>query len=283
MFISNSLLFTTTILYTASISFYNFRLKCFQKNVDDSSDSYTSNSYKPDLRRWSSVSNSFDTHKIQKYSDGMSYLRLIKNDEPSNDNFQQEYDNIFFDADINLSDESDGQNLLVNKNHRRTSEQWHINASTSSRKLDATDESDNICLPEEKTDSEEFDTSIPNTDTISSSSDRCEEDYVRIPKSEYEDIKNRVSAIESRISQEFGCIYNEENDIDTHSVNKVQTAYEKTLEEASIENTLTSDYLAKKLGKELKIRRSGEHKIIRSPSARKIGSLRRRSQEKVTK
>ncbi|XP_050445911.1 uncharacterized protein LOC126848772 isoform X2 [Cataglyphis hispanica] len=191
----------------------------------------------------------------------------------------QEYDDIFINATVDLSD-NDEQNLLINESHCKNEEQWHM--STNSRKLDATDESNNICLmPEEKTDLEEFN-ALLNADTISLSSDHCEEDYVRISKREYEEIKNRVSAIESRISQEFGCIYNEENNMTTHSVNKVQTAYEKTLEEASIENTLTSDYLAKKLSKELKIRRSREHKIIRSPSARKIGSLRRRSQEKVT-
>jgi len=184
---------------------------------------------------------------------------------------------------VDLSDDGGEQDLFINKS-RRSGEQWRMNVSTSSRKLDATDESDNICLltSEEKTDSEEFDVFLPNCN-ISSSSDHCEEDYVKIPKSEYEDIKNRVSAIESRISQEFGCIYNEKNDITTHSLNNIQSAYEKTLEEASIESVLTSDYLAKRLSKELKIRRSGEHKIIRSPSARKIGSLRRRSQEKITR
>jgi len=243
------------------------------------------NNYKSSSeRRWSSVSNSFDAYRIRKYSDKIIHLRSIKYDEPLNNDFQQEYDNIFIDATVDLSNDDDGdQNLLINKNHCKNDEQWHMNVSTNSRKLDATDESDNICLiPEEKTDSEEFNT-FPNADTISLSSDNCEEDYVKISKKEYEEIKNRVSAIESRISQEFGCIYNEENNMTAHSVNKVQTAYEKTLEEASIENTLTSDYLAKKLSKELKIRRSREHKIIRSPSARKIGSLRRRSQEKVTR
>lgn len=186
---------------------------------------------------------------------------------------------MFIDATVDLSNDDGEQNLLINESHCKRDEQWNI--SRNSRKLDATDESDNICLmPEEKTDSEEFNTLL-NADMVSLSSDHCEEDYVRISKKEYEEIKNRVSAIESRISQEFGCIYNEENNMAT--VNKVQTAYEKTLEEASIENTLTSDYLAKKLSKELKIRRSREHKIIRSPSARKIGSLRRRSQEKITR
>lgn len=236
-------------------------------------------------RRWSSVSNSFDTDKICEFSEEISNLRLMKYDKPSNNDFRQEFNDVFINATVDLSDDGGEQVLLVNESRRRSDEQWRLNVSTSSRKLDATDESDNICLltPEEKTDSEEFDTFLPSSDVISLSSDHCEEDYVRIRKSEYEDIKNRVSAIESRISQEFGCIYNEKNDITTHSLNKIQTAYEKTLEEASIENTLTSDYLAKRLSKELKIRRSGEHKIIRSPSARKIGSLRRRSQEKIAR
>lgn len=209
----------------------------------------------------------------------------MKYDEPSNNDFRQEYNDVFNNATVDLSDDCGERDLFINKSRRRSGEQWHTNVNTSSRKLDVTDESDNICLltPEEKTDSEDFDTFLPSGDIISSSSDHYEEDYVRIPKSEYEDIKNRVSAIESRISQEFGCIYNEKNDITAHSLNNIQTAYEKTLEEASIENTLTSDYLAKRLSKELKIRRSGEHKIIRSPSARKIGSLRRRSQEKITR
>lgn len=233
-------------------------------------------------RRWSSVSNSFD--KICEYSDGISDLKLMKCDEPSNNDFRQEYNDVFINATVDLSDDGGERDLHINKSRRRSGEQWRMNVSTSSRKLDATDESDNICLltPEEKTVSEDYDTFLPNGDIVSSSSDHCE-DYVRISKSEYEDIKNRVSAIETRISQEFGCIYNEKNDITAHSLNSIQTAYEKTLEEASIENTLTSDYLAKRLSKELKIRRSGEHKIIRSPSARKIGSLRRRSQEKLTR
>ncbi|XP_012523034.1 uncharacterized protein LOC105828972 [Monomorium pharaonis] len=263
------------------LSLDKFVPKTKQKNVDGNlSDSYTGNYKMCNERRWSSV-NSFDADKTCEFTDGISDLRLVKYDKPSNNDFRQEYNDVFINATVDLSDDGGEQDMLVNENCK-SDEQWHINVSTSSRKLDATDESDNICLlTEEKTGLEELDTFLPNSDIISSSSDHCEEDYVKIPKSEYEDIKNRVSAIETRISQEFGCIYNEKNDITTHSLNNIQTAYEKTLEEASIENTLTSDYLAKRLSKELKIRRSGEHKIIRSPSARKIGSLRRRSQEKI--
>jgi len=257
-------------------------MEYFQKNIDDDlSDSYMSNNKLNDERRWSSVSNSFCAHKIRNYSDGISHLRLKNHDESSNNDFQQEYNDVFNNATVDLSEDGGEQDLLMDQSHSRNGDQWCTNVSTSSKKLD---ESDNICLTsEERTDSEEFNVFHPNVDVVSSLSDNCEEDYVKIPKSEYEDIKNRVSAIETRISQEFKCIYNDENDITTHSVNNVQTAYEKTLEEASIENTLTSDYLAKKLSKELKIRRSAEHKIIRSPSARKIGSLRRRSQERITR
>lgn len=264
------------------LSLDKFVPKNKQKNDGDLSDSYTGNYKMCDERRWSSVSNSFDAHKIHEYNDEMPDLKLMKYNESSNNDCRQEYNDVFVNATVDLSDNGE-QDLLMNKS-RRSDEQWRMNVSTSSKKLNATDVSGNISslTPEEKTDSEEFDTFLPSGDIVSSSSDHCEEDYVRIPKSEYEDIKNRVCAIESRISQEFGCIYNEKNDLTTHSLNNIQTAYEKTLEEASIENSRTSDYLAKRLSKELKIRRSAEHKIIRSPSARKIGSIRRRSQEKIT-
>lgn len=100
-----------------------------------------------------------------------------------------------------------------------------------------------------------------------------EADYVRIPKSEYEEIKSRVSVLEEKITQELTNVQN------AVSSSSVQTAYEKTLVEVGGLNSPTTDHLARRLSKELKIRRSSEQKIIRSPSARKIGSLRRRSQE----
>lgn len=59
--------------------------------------------------------------------------------------------------------------------------------------------------------------------------------------------------------------------------------YEKTLEEVEALTSPTTEQLAKRLSRELKIRRSTEHKVIRSPSARKIGSIRRRSQEGIVK
>lgn len=198
-------------------------------------------------RRWSSVSSASWSKKKQEVWDGliMAQSSLKLNKKLSN-GLQQDYnqDDIFMDADVNLSDDNGAEEQiseeLIDTNNKKT----------------------------------QF---LKFTDDI----DPRDEEYVTIPKSEYEEIKNRVSAIESRISQEFGCISTDtsENLIQT-SASKVQSEYEKILEEASIENTATTDHLAKRLGKELKIRRSGENKIIRSPSARKIGNLRRRSQER---
>lgn len=112
-----------------------------------------------------------------------------------------------------------------------------------------------------------------------------DDDFVRVPKMEYEAIKERVSAIESRISQEFGKVQSEmllsENSDANNGTNleNVRTKYEQTLEGTELMNTAT-DNLVLKMGKELKIR-SAENKIIRSPSARKIGTMRRRSRENV--
>ncbi|KAK7870925.1 hypothetical protein R5R35_012150 [Gryllus longicercus] len=133
-----------------------------------------------------------------------------------------------------------------------------------------------------------FDEGVDLSSSVSSS----ESEFVKIPKSEYEEIKNRVSAIENRISQEFGCIASnpinnigdipliDESEDETCSAKKVQSAYEKTLEESGkLGDPISTDQLAKRLSKELKIRHSLENKIIRSPSARKIGTIRRRSRE----
>lgn len=128
-------------------------------------------------------------------------------------------------------------------------------------------------------------TATPNNlDTTSIS-----EDYVRISRSEYEDIKNRVSNIESRISSEFENIIGVSmSDLEmtpnkpaVDSLKTVQSVYERTLESAEKLNGSASDELARRLGKELKIRDSLEKKVMRSPSARKIGSLRRRSKENI--
>lgn len=125
--------------------------------------------------------------------------------------------------------------------------------------------------------------------------DHPETEFVRIPKSEYEAIKNRVSAIENRLSQEFGNMISANNTdssalptlnapCSTEASNNtelVQTAYERTLVESEKLGDASTDHLAKRLSRELRIRRSLENKVIRSPSARKIGTIRRRSKENV--
>lgn len=119
---------------------------------------------------------------------------------------------------------------------------------------------------------------IPSEDT----------DFMRVSKSEYKAITERVSAIESRISQEFNKVHDSmvvtsSNDMTSplNGPEKVLDKYEKTLEETGQMSTPSTDQLAKRLSRELKIRRSAEHRIIRSPSARKIGTMRRRSRENV--
>lgn len=134
--------------------------------------------------------------------------------------------------------------------------------------------------------------SFINTGEPNQSFSSDSDDFVRIPKSEYEAIKDRVSAIETRISQEFSNVHaslasfpNSVQDDQVAMSNgpaNVLDKYEKTLENTEeFANTSSTDILAKRLSRELKIRRSFDSKIIRSPSARKIGTMRRRSRENV--
>lgn len=117
-------------------------------------------------------------------------------------------------------------------------------------------------------------------DTIDLSPDMKQpnKDYVRISKQEYEEIKSRVSAIETRLSREFTDVIPR-----VQPLQQVQNVYEQTLEEVAMLNYPNSDQLARRLSKELKIRPEEQAKIIRSPSARKIGTIRRRSKENITK
>lgn len=100
--------------------------------------------------------------------------------------------------------------------------------------------------------------------------DLSDNEFVTVHKSEYEDIKNRVSALEEELEK-------------LNTVQSVQTAYENVLAESEKLSDGSTDNLATKLSRELKIRKSAENKIIRSPSARKIGSIRRRSKELTLK
>lgn len=151
-----------------------------------------------------------------------------------------------------------------------------------------------ISLPILPTSSNQVDLDLPIENSFSKNKRQSlqsyhptnEDDFVRVPKMEYEAIKERVSAIECRISQEFGKVQSEmllsENTDSNNGTNleNVRTKYERTLEGTELMNSSATDTLVMKMGKELKIR-SAENKIIRSPSARKIGTMRRRSRENV--
>ena len=232
-------------------------------------------------RSWSVASRLSESKKKRRTISDESLQRSPREKKDIKLSFQKEYDDVFMDANVNLSDEGSEQvsheakrpKRVPANSKRRTSDSYVPNKSF--RDQDST-------LPAAYTNQYiSKDEAWLRGSAMSDLKDSQGEEYVKIPKSEYEEIKNRVSAIETRISQELKCIANESREgLTAHSANKVQSEYEKTLEEASIGNTMNADHLAKRLGKELKIRRSSEHKIIRSPSARKIGVMRRRSQEK---
>uniref|UniRef100_A0A182PAG8 Rho-GAP domain-containing protein n=1 Tax=Anopheles epiroticus TaxID=199890 RepID=A0A182PAG8_9DIPT len=105
------------------------------------------------------------------------------------------------------------------------------------------------------------------------------EDFLKIRRSEYEAIKKRMSVIETKLSEQLTALEGRDDVL----LDNVEDKYRQTLEQTEpIEATCaTTDQLAKRLSRELKIRQSGEHKVIRSPSARKIGTIRRRSREAV--
>lgn len=113
----------------------------------------------------------------------------------------------------------------------------------------------------------------------------------QMSKSEYEEIKGRVAAIETRISKEFTKLQSSlsNNSIDSVDTNdtrngpeRVLEKFERTIEETEMMNTSPlTEQLAKRLSRGLKIRSGEENRVFRSPSARKIGSIRRKSQENV--
>lgn len=145
-----------------------------------------------------------------------------------------------------------------------------------------------------KKDEKQEEQSDKHTDLHSTSSEyekmslSDDEDFVKVPRSEYEAIKDRVAAIETCISEEFHKNEKLLNDSFVEPVVRpesgpvaVDDKYHATLKETHPINEVatTTDQLAKRLSRELKIRRSTEHQVIRSPSARKIGTMRRRSRE----
>ncbi|XP_070498326.1 ralA-binding protein 1-like isoform X2 [Chironomus tepperi] len=118
---------------------------------------------------------------------------------------------------------------------------------------------------------------------------RREEEYVRVPKSEYEAFKTRLHCIETKITHEFNtvklnAVKAELKKKKFNGPEEVESKFHETLQEVEkIEDSeRKTEQLAKRLSRELKIRPQLENPVIRSPSARKIGSLRRR-QEKNTR
>lgn len=115
----------------------------------------------------------------------------------------------------------------------------------------------------------------------------------QMSKSDYEAIKERVSAIETRISKEFIKLQSSLSNTSMDAMDvldhrngpeRVLEKFERTVEETEMMNTSPmTEQLAKRLSRGLKIRSSAEAKVCRSPSARKIGTIRRRSQENVAR
>lgn len=113
-----------------------------------------------------------------------------------------------------------------------------------------------------------------------------DDNYVKVSKSEYEAFKDRLNSIETKISHEFNltkldAVKAEMGQDDSHLITgpeKVQNKYHQTLQEVGKleESERKTEQLARRLSRDLKIRPSIEHGVVRSPSARKIGSLRRR-------
>ena len=113
-----------------------------------------------------------------------------------------------------------------------------------------------------------------------------QEHIVKVFKSEYESLKDRLMSIESRISHEFNLTkldavkaeMGQDSSLLMNGSEMVQNKYHQTLQEVGKwdEEERRAEQLARRMSRDLKIRPSIENGVVRSPSARKIGSLRRR-------
>lgn len=115
----------------------------------------------------------------------------------------------------------------------------------------------------------------PNNVVMVDEKDR--HDFVRVPKREYEAFKNRLTTIESTISNEFNRAKLENIKSGTRpNISKFEHKLNETLHEVGkLEaDDKSTDFLANIMSRDLKIRKSVE--LTRSPSARKIGTLKRR-------
>ncbi|XP_071528598.1 uncharacterized protein [Panulirus ornatus] len=107
----------------------------------------------------------------------------------------------------------------------------------------------------------------------------------------YDDIKSVVKTMEdeldkSNVLQMKEVYFPDSSTLSAQNMSyseMIQSAYERMKVETKDLGVSPSDNLSRRLGKELKIRnrRSEEHRVIRSPSERKIGTIRRRSRELV--
>lgn len=111
---------------------------------------------------------------------------------------------------------------------------------------------------------------------------------------QYDDIKSVVRQEEERLEQStvqhmtaslFPNMSTATTSQNLSCSEMIQNAYERMREETEgqLGTPGPSDTLSRRLNRELKIRnrRSGEHPVIRSPSERRIGTIRRRSKESV--
>ncbi|XP_066965105.1 uncharacterized protein [Macrobrachium rosenbergii] len=118
--------------------------------------------------------------------------------------------------------------------------------------------------------------------TVSSSLEELEQHY--------DDIKAVVKTMEAEMDktnvQQMKETYFPNSSLTSENMSyseMIQSAYERMKVESKDLGSSPSQNLSKRLDKELKIRnrRSGEHRVMRSPSERKIGTIRRRSRELV--
>lgn len=124
-------------------------------------------------------------------------------------------------------------------------------------------------------------------DVINNFVHKREDEYVKVSKSEYEAFKTRLNSIETKITLEFNSAKLDSIRAGRKSMTmlngpeKVENKFNETMQEVEKfeDNERKTEQLAKRLSRDLKIRPHIENPIIRSPSARKIGSLRRRQSE----
>lgn len=114
---------------------------------------------------------------------------------------------------------------------------------------------------------------------------RRDDGVIKISRSEYEAFKDRLVSIENKISHEFNLTkldslkaeMNQDNSMLLNGPEKVQNKFNMTLQEVGKlrEFDKKAEQIARRLSRDLNIQ-GNEHGVTRSPSARKIGSLRRR-------